>query len=137
MSFRVVRIVLLAALFALTTSVTGFAQVPCGVANEIYCQYWDTSSVLYAAQNDTNTFGNFATVYDNFNFAQTWDVESFHLVGGYFSPATQAPITAWTLTFYAAITARRAPCSPPEPFPETVTEPSAPMSAVSPCTAIH
>jgi hypothetical protein len=92
---------LLAALFPLATSVTGFAQLPCGVANQITCQPWDGGSNLFASQNDNvNGNGNFATTYDNFTFTQTWDVESFHWVGGYFNPPNQGPITAWTLTFY-------------------------------------
>src|SRR6516162_6500178 len=81
-------------------SVPAWAQLPCGVANQIYCQPWDGGSNLFSSQNDTNGFGNFATVYDNFTFTQTWDVESFHWVGGYFNPPNQGPITAWTLTFY-------------------------------------
>ena len=46
------------------------------------------------------THWKLATAYDNFTFAQTWDVESFHWVGGYFNPANQGPITARTLIFY-------------------------------------
>ena len=99
MTIRTTRVVLLAVVFA--TSVAGFAQLPCGVPNEIYCQPWDGGANFYASQNDTNGFGNFATVYDNFTLKKTWDVESFHWVGGYFNPPNQGPITAWTLTFYA------------------------------------
>jgi hypothetical protein len=74
------RIFLLAALFALANSVTGFAQLPCGVANQITCQPWDSGFNLVASQNDTNQngFGNFATTYQQFTFTQTWAVESFH-----------------------------------------------------------
>jgi hypothetical protein len=99
MSFRSGRIVL-ATMFVLVLvlSVNGFAQ--CGIANQVYCQPWDGGSNLFASQNDTNGLGNFATVYDNFTFTQTWDVESFHWVGGYFNPPVQGNITAWTLTFY-------------------------------------
>jgi len=102
MNFHLAKICLLAAVFALATSVAGFAQLPCGVANQIYCQPWDGNSNLFASQNDTNQggLGNFATVYDNFTLTKTWDVESFHWVGGYFNPPNQGPITAWTLTFY-------------------------------------
>jgi len=101
MTSRTTRIVLLTALFALATSLSGFAQLPCGVANQITCQPWDGGSNLIASQNDTvNGFGNFATTYTQFSFTQTWDVESFHWVGGYFNPAVQGPITAWTLEFY-------------------------------------
>jgi hypothetical protein len=91
---------MLATMLILALSVAGWAQAPCGVANQIYCQPWDGTGSLVASQNDTNGFGNFATVYDNFTFTRTWDVESFHWVGGYFNPPTQGPITGWTLTFY-------------------------------------
>ena len=89
----------------LISSVAGWAQLPCGVANQITCQPWDGGSNLYASQNDTgsNGFGNFATTYGEFTLpssAPDWDVESFHWVGGYFNPAVQGPITAWTLTLY-------------------------------------
>jgi hypothetical protein len=100
MTARTTRVLLLAALFALATSVSGFAQLPCGVANQIVCQPWDGGSNLDASQNDTNGLGNFATTYTQFSFTKTWDVESFHWVGGYFNPPNQGPITAWTLTFY-------------------------------------
>ena len=67
MTSRLTRIVLLAVVFALATSVVGFAQVPCGVANQITCLPWDGSANLFASQNDTvNGFGNFATVYQQF-----------------------------------------------------------------------
>jgi hypothetical protein len=104
MTSRATRTILLAALFALATTVSGFAQVPCGVANQITCLPWDGGSNLYGSQNDTvSGFGNFATVYQQFTLPKgpaLWDVESFHWVGGYFNPSVQAPITAWTLTFY-------------------------------------
>ena len=106
MNFRTGRVILLVAVFALATSVAGFAQLPCGVPNQIVCQPWDGGSNLYASQNDTNAngFGNFATTYTQFTLPKTapdWSLESFHWIGGYFNPPNQGPITAWTLTFYA------------------------------------
>ena len=102
MTSRTTRIVLLAAVFALVTSVAGFAQVPCGLPNEIYCQAYDGSGNLFASQNDTNNggSGNFATVYDTFTLSKTWDVESFHFVGGYFNGGPPPFVSAFTLTFY-------------------------------------
>ena len=103
MNYRTGRTLLLVAVFALATSVAGFAQLPCGVANQIVCQPWDGGSNLFASQNDTNGNGNFATTYTQFtlpNTASDWSLESFHWVGGYFNPPNQGPITAWTLTFY-------------------------------------
>jgi len=101
MSFRHGRIILLATVFALATSAAAFAQLPCGVANQIVCQPWDGGANLVASQNDTvSGFGNFATTYQEFSFSKAWDVQSFHFVGGYFNPPSQGPITAITLTFY-------------------------------------
>lgn len=53
MTARTTRIVLLAALFALATSLAGFAQAPCGLPNEIYCQAWDGTGNLYASRTTT------------------------------------------------------------------------------------
>jgi hypothetical protein len=104
MTARTTRIVLLTAMFALATSIAGFAQLPCGVANQIVCQPWDGGSNLFSSQNDTvSGFGNFATSYTQFTLpggVSDWSLESFHWVGGYFNPAVQGPITAWTLEFY-------------------------------------
>jgi hypothetical protein len=99
MTTRTTRIVLLA-VFALATSLAGFAQAPCGLPNELYCQPWDGGSNLFASQNDPS-FGNFATTYDAFTLSGLSDVESFHFVGGYFNPGVQGPISLFTLTFYA------------------------------------
>jgi len=91
---------ILATLCVVLLSAVGWAQLPCGVANQITCLAWDGGANLSASQNDTNGGGNFATVYQQFTLNHTWDVESFHWVGGYFNPPAQGPITAWTLTFY-------------------------------------
>ena len=112
---RTTRFVVLAAVFALATSVAGFAQAPCGLPNELYCQAWDGSGNLFASQNDTNGFGNFATVYDQFTLAKGnsfYDVESFHFVGGYFNPPVQGPIAGFTLTFYLNDNGGGAPGTP-------------------------
>ena len=100
MRIRIGSIFLLAAVFALASSVAGFAQAPCNFPGIVYCQAWDGSGNSYASQNDTNGSGNFATVYDNFTLTSTYGIQSFHWVGEYFNPADQGPITAWTLTFY-------------------------------------
>jgi len=100
MNFRTGKIALLAAVFVLATSIAGFAQAPCGVPNEIYCQAEDGTGNLYASQNDIGGLGNFAAVFDNFTLTKTWDVESFHWVGGYFNPGPPGNITAWTLNLY-------------------------------------
>jgi hypothetical protein len=105
MTSRTTRIVLLAAVFALGTSVAAFANVPCGLPKELYCQGYDGSGNLFGSQNDTNTngLGNFATVYDQFTLASGptfYDVESFHFVGGYFNPGAPPFVTAFTLGLY-------------------------------------
>jgi hypothetical protein len=103
MKIRIGSMLLLAAVFALSSSVSAFAQLPCGVANQLACQPWDGGSNLFASQNDTNGGGNFATSYQQFTLAKGasyYDVESFHWVGGYFNPPAQGPITAWTLNLY-------------------------------------
>ena len=101
MKLRRGSILLCATMFLVASSVAGWAQMPCGVTNEIYCQGEDGTGNLFASQNDTTGgFGNFATVFDHFTFTQTWDVQSFHWVGGYFNPGPPGNITAWTLTFY-------------------------------------
>ena len=55
----------------------------------------------YSSQNDTNGFGNFATVYDNFTLGATYSIDEVAWIGSYFNPATQGTITGFTLTFYA------------------------------------
>jgi len=102
MRSRTTRIVMLAVIFALATSVIGFAQ-PCGVANQITCLDWDGSGNLFASQNDTNGFGNFATVYQQFTLptgTSLWDVESFHFVGGYFNIGPPPLVSAFTLNLF-------------------------------------
>jgi PEP-CTERM motif len=96
------KYLLLATLCVVVLSAAGWAQIPCGLPSEIYCQPWDGTGNLVASQNDTNAggFGNFATVYDNFTLKKTWDVESFHFVGGYFNVGPPPFVTAFTLNFY-------------------------------------
>ncbi len=104
MSYRIGKIVLLVGVFALATSIAGFAQIPCGVPNEVYCNPYDGGSDLFASQDDANgVFPNFATTYGIFKTlpGTTTDVESFHFIGGYFNPPNQGPIIAWELGMYS------------------------------------
>jgi len=55
----------------------------------------------FASQNDTNGFGNFATVYDNFTLGTTNTITTATWVGSYFNPPAQGTITGWTLQFWA------------------------------------
>lgn len=96
---------LFALVFALAASVSGWAQVPCdGVNNLIYCQGFDGTGNAYSSQNDTTGGnGNFATVYDNFNFGMPgmqFSIDSIHWVGEYFNPPQQGQITGWTVTLW-------------------------------------
>ncbi len=103
MKLRTGKIVLLAVVFALATSIVGLAQAPCGIPNQTYCDAWDGGSDLFASQDDANgVFPNFATTYSIFKTlpGTTTDVESFHFIGGYFNPPTQGPILAWELGMY-------------------------------------
>lgn len=55
----------------------------------------------YTSQNDTNGLGNYATVYDNFTLTTDSNIDTVQWVGSYFNPSQQAPITAWTVSFWA------------------------------------
>jgi len=96
-------IVVLAMLFALVVVAPGWAQIPCGVPNQIYCQPWDGGGTAYASQNDTTGGnGHFATVYDNFTLSGSgqFSIDSFHFVGTYFNPAQQGQITGFTVQLW-------------------------------------
>jgi PEP-CTERM motif len=116
MNFRTTNIVMLVAVFALAASVAGFAQAPCGLPNELYCQGWDGTGTLYASQNDPNILNvPFATVYDQFTLAKGnsyYDVESFHFVGGYFSGNPPPFVGAFTLELYLNDNGGSAPGTP-------------------------
>jgi hypothetical protein len=78
------------------------AAVQTASAGTLVSQPWDGGSNLFSSQNDTNPGGNgnFATTYDDFTLAHASALDGFQFTGGYFNPANQGPITAWTLTFY-------------------------------------
>ena len=69
----------------------------------LYTQPYDGTSNSYASQNDTTGggFGNFATVYDNFNLASSSNITSIDFTGGYFNPGAPGNITKFTLTIYS------------------------------------
>ena len=68
---------------------------------QLYNQPWDGSSNLFASQNDTNSFGNFATVYDDFTLSSAAQINRIDWTGGYFDPSSQGPITGWTVELYS------------------------------------
>ena len=59
------------------------------------------NGTVFASQNATNGFGNFATAYDNFTLAGTTSITDVHWQGGYFNSGTQVPISQFTINFYA------------------------------------
>jgi len=70
-------------------------------ASVIFSQAADfPSGNVFASQNDTNSFGNFATVYDNFSFSSDNLVDGVDWVGGYFNPPTAAPISSFALSIF-------------------------------------
>jgi len=70
-------------------------------ASSLYLQPYDGGQNAFSSQNDTNGFGNFATVYDNFTLGSTANVTEVLWTGEYFNPASQGVITGWTINFYA------------------------------------
>lgn len=70
-------------------------------AGVLYNQPFDGTGSAYSSQNDTNGFGLFAQVYDDFQLAATNSVTEVLWTGEYFNPPNQAPITAWDVNFYA------------------------------------
>ncbi len=88
------RAAIITTLFALMLAAPAWAGV-------LYSQPWDGGSNLYASQNDTNTFGNFASVYDSFILGKGATVNEVQFTGGYFNPPNQGTITGWTVQFYA------------------------------------
>jgi hypothetical protein len=91
MNFR--KLALFATVFALAFCVSSWAQLtqpPCnGFPNVALCHTFDFTGNAEASQNDTNGLGNFATVYDNFNFFTAIPITGYHWVGEYFNPPTQ------------------------------------------------
>jgi hypothetical protein len=55
----------------------------------------------FSSQNDTNSFGNFATAFDNFTLGASYNLDEIQWIGSYFNPPAQGVITAFTATFYA------------------------------------
>lgn len=84
-------------------SVLAFGGAIDANASALYSQAWDASGNLYTSQNDTTPggFGNFATTYDDFTLTGAGaSLNEVDFVGGYFNPAAQGPISAFTLTLY-------------------------------------
>ena len=86
-----------------TVMIAAGALAMAGAANAsvLWSQGYDGSGTLYASQNDTANFGNFATVYDDFTLSQTANLNQIDVTGGYFNPGPPGNIADFTLTIYA------------------------------------
>jgi|SRR5581483_6182650 len=76
--------------------------VTCSWADVLYNQDFDGTGNAFSSQNDTNGFGNFATMYDNFTLGTAATINNVQFTGEYFNPPNQGPITGWTIQFYAS-----------------------------------
>jgi len=83
-------------------SLTALACVVCAPAAQaqavVYNQPTDLKGGL-PSQNDSNKFGNYSTVYDNFHLSSTANIGRVTWAGDYFI-GTPSTITAFTLKFY-------------------------------------
>ena len=66
--------------YILSTLLLALTITPAFAATSIYVQGTDLNGG-YASQNDTNTFGNFATVYDNFTLSGSYEITAIDLGG--------------------------------------------------------
>ncbi len=87
---------IIATVFALMLASPAWAGV-------VYNQSFDGTGNAYSSQNDTNGFGNFATVYDNFTLGSTTTLTSVSWTGEYFNPPQQGPITGWTIQIWNTV----------------------------------
>jgi hypothetical protein len=62
---------------------------------------FDGTGNAYATQNDTNSFGNFASVYDDFKLGSSAKITSVDFTGEYFNPSQPGDITKFTLNIFA------------------------------------
>ena len=76
----------------------GISAMPSWASDLVYVQPTDDAG-SYASQNDTSTFGNFATAYDNFTLASNTDITHVEWDGSYFGGT--GTITGFTVDFYA------------------------------------
>lgn len=92
--------VLSLAAIAVAAPVMGGSFTANGPDSILYAQN-PTYNGAFSSQNDTNGNGNFATSYDNFTLGTASNLTEVEWIGSYFNPPQQAPITAWTVSFYA------------------------------------
>ncbi|HEY1879515.1 MAG TPA: PEPxxWA-CTERM sorting domain-containing protein [Caulobacteraceae bacterium] len=85
----------------LTIAAAAVITVTGASASTLYSQPFDGTNNVFASQNDTGGFGNFATTYDDFHLGSAADITTVDFTGSYFNPPSQGTITAFTLNIYA------------------------------------
>jgi hypothetical protein len=79
----------------LVLSLPGFAALTVQ-----YNQAWDQGGIYYS-QNDPNSLGLYAQVFDNFTLTNSASITTVGWYGGYYNPAIQGTLQAVTIGFYA------------------------------------
>jgi len=78
------------------------ASAPAWCDQIVWNQPFDQTGYVYASQNDTNGFGLYAQVYDNFTLTTNANANlKISWEGAYFNPSQQGQITGWTINLYA------------------------------------
>jgi hypothetical protein len=67
---------------------------------QVYFQNPDFNGAFGSQNDTTGGFGLFAQSYDNFTLGAAANLTSVEMIGSYFNPGTQGPISAWTLQIY-------------------------------------
>ena len=88
--------------FMMKTAVaTGALALACAAnAGVVFSQPYDGLGTLLASQNDPIEYGNFATVWDDFELSATTNVNGIAWTGGYFN-GDPAPVSSFLLAFYS------------------------------------
>jgi len=82
----------------LAAALLAASSVP-AAAGVLYTQPSDGTGDLYASQNDTNGFGSYATMYDNFTLGTSSNINEVAWTGGYYN-GSPAPIAGFLVTFW-------------------------------------
>lgn len=82
----------------LAASALGMASA--GQAVTLYSQAPDGTENAYSSQDDPNSFGNFATLYDDFTLASSATITSVDFTGVFFNPSTPASPSSFTISLF-------------------------------------
>lgn len=87
----------------LKTAIAGSALAMACAANAdvVFSQPYDGLGNLFSSQDDPIEYGNFATVWDDFQLSATTNVNGVAWTGGYFNPPEPAAISSFFLGIYA------------------------------------